>query len=244
MLKRLPRSNYFSFIILMQEGFKKLYYSQTLLEYCETFKSLWWSACSWAFRYIKILKWNHTLFIERLSPVIDFELKKSSYLNTPYTACREGSDPVIISFYSKLLSELWIWKQTVRDYFFFENKLLVLTSLLQAVVHSLMLFFVKKWKYFFSPPGSDIFNNDHSTQNRKLHQSVVTVCFRKKIIPNSFHSTNLTSKTFFVKMILWKWKNNNGWHLIMKSYGHILIWELMILTKKILNNLLILFHLL
>lgn len=149
MLKRLPRSNYFSFIILMQEGFKKLYYSQTLLEYCETFKSLWWSACSWAFRYIKILKWNHTLFIERLSPVIDFELKKSSYLNTPYTACREGSDPVIISFYSKLLSELWIWKQTVRDYFFFRKQAVSTYFVTTGCGPQPDVVFCKKVKIFF-----------------------------------------------------------------------------------------------
>ena len=77
---------------------------------CETFKSLWWSTCPWAFRYIKILKLNNTWFIEKLLPVIDFELKKSSYLNKPYTACQEGSDPLILLIFSKLLSELWISK--------------------------------------------------------------------------------------------------------------------------------------
>ena len=39
----------------------------------------------------------------------------------------------------------------------------------------------QKWKYFFSSPGgARELNYDHSTQNRKLHQVVVTVCFRKK----------------------------------------------------------------
>ena len=44
------------------------------------------------------------------------------------------------------------------------------------------LFQFSSWKkYFFSchQEALESWNNDHSTQNRKLHQAIVTVCFRK-----------------------------------------------------------------
>ena len=48
-------------------------------------------------------------------------------------------------------------------------------------------FFLQNENNFFSPES---LNYNHSTQNRKLHQIVVTNCFRKKTpLTVNFHST-------------------------------------------------------
>ena len=54
-------------------------------------------------------------------------------------------------------------------------------------------------------------NNDHSTQNRKLHQAVVSVCFRKKIIPNSLFSFyHYRAPTSLNQQIICKWVNHDS----------------------------------
>ena len=109
------------------------------------------------------------------------------------------------------------WKQTVRSDFFLGNKLLLQPDLVFAsesigcnfsslvppggekrIIFSL----AKKIGKFFShhQVALESLNYDHSTQNRKLHQTVVTVCFWKKSpLTVTFHSSIMLNIYFHIQ---------------------------------------------
>ena len=146
------------------------------------------------------------------------------------------SEKQIASYFLKII--YWYNENKLLGLIFFENKILVkLDVVFDSQSNDCNFSFLAppgrekknfnfsyKWKYFFSreKAAPESWNYNHSTQNRKLHQAVVTVCFRKKSPLTFFFIVPL--KNFIIKNLdfslqcstfFWiiHWTTNDGFHI-------------------------------